>query len=625
MAPLEKRRVALETLRAEVPSAAWRLLLSLLPSQRQSTMGSYKPKWRTSISEEQPAKVTPREYWQQVEVYASLAVDMAKDNNTRLLEMTSHLESLPPPLMARILEHLSSPSIVGLSEDERVPLWANLTQLVSKHRRHAAARWALNPEVLSTIEQTASRLAPSSRPNLHRRLFEERAYDLFDGEGNWEEQQRRLEELREAAVRDILQNESADAVVRFAESVESSPEVGHILGLVAEPSVDSLVLPCLLESENRRLVNFACGYVRGRYAGHGWSWVDQIDKRNWSETQLGLFLGHLPFAADTWKRVQDLLEGAEYEYWRRVQGNPYQSPDDLDTGVDQLLKYGRPLAAIDCMWSVTHSGKVPDAARAVRALLAALTSTEESHSGMAHHAIVDLIKTLQDNPNTSADDLTKIEWAYLPLLQADGRVSPRTLERRLASDPEFFCEAIRMVYRSKTGTEAKTAHSDVERAMAEKAYSLLHEWRTPPGLQPDGSFSGEKLLEWLGTVKESSRQSGHLEVALTHLGSVLYHCPLDSDGLWLHRSAADVLNAKDAEDIRSGFATAIFNSRGVHSVDPTAKPELALSAQYRRKADQAEDAGYHRLATTMRGLAESYERDARRIVEEHGGDGRSDS
>lgn len=36
-------------------------------------------------------------------------------------------------------------------------------------------------------------------------------------------------------------------------------------------------------------------------------------------------------------------------------------------------------------------------------------------------------------------------------------------------------------------------------------------------------------------------------------------------GLWLHHSAATALNAKDANDIRDGFQTELFNSRGVHS------------------------------------------------------------
>jgi len=82
---------------------------------------------------------------------------------------------------------------------------------------------------------------------------------------------------------------------------------------------------------------------------------------------------------------------------------------------------------------------------------------------------------------------------------------------------------------------------------------------------------------------------------------------------------------KDADEIRNGFATAILNSRGVHSVDPSGKPELELSAKYGKQAEEAENAGYQRLAVTMRGLADFYAREAKRIIEEHGNEGASDS
>lgn len=68
--------------------------------------------------------------------------------------------------------------------------------------------------------------------------------------------------------------------------------------------------------------------------------------------------------------------------------------------------------------------------------------------------------------------------------------------------------------------------------------------------------------------------------------------------------------------MRHGFAIAIFNSRGVHSVDPSGKPEMELSYKYKKQADDAENAGYQRLAATMRGLADSYANEAKRIIDE---------
>ena len=60
-----------------------------------------------------------------------------------------------------------------------------------------------------------------------------------------------------------------------------------------------------------------------------------------------------------------------------------------------------------------------------------------------------MIKALQDSPEVDPDDLFHIEWAYLPLLDRDRGSAPKLLESRLASDPELFCEVIRLIYRSK--------------------------------------------------------------------------------------------------------------------------------------------------------------------------------
>ena len=96
------------------------------------------------------------------------------------------------------------------------------------------------------------------------------------------------------------------------------------------------------------------------------------------------------------------------------------------------------------------------------------------------------------------------------------------------------------------------------------------------------------------------------------VGHVLIYVPPDPDGLWIHRSAANVLNAKDAQRLRAGFHTELYNSRGVHWIDPAGKPERELAEKYRSQAEAVENAGYQRLAGTLRELATAYEQDAQR-------------
>ena len=84
----------------------------------------------------------------------------------------------------------------------------------------------------------------------------------------------------------------------------------------------------------------------------------------------------------------------------------------------------------------------------------------------------------------------------------------------------------------------------------------------------------------------------------------------------LFRSAA-ALNDREADDMRAGFRTGTYNSRGVHLVDPTGKPERELAEQFRSKAEEIENAGFQRFAVTLRGLADGYDREAERLISDH--------
>jgi hypothetical protein len=615
-ASINKRKVALQTLQREVPAVAWKLLLSLLPNQHQVSTGSHKPSWRNTIPDDWKNGVTQQEYWEQVAFYAELAVSMATNDMEKLKELVSHLDNLPKPSFDKVLEHLSSKDVSSKPEKELLVLWTGLTEFTSKHRRFSDAKWALSSEIISKIENIAAKLAPTNPLNLYRRLFSDRAFDLYEEKGNWEEQQQKLEERRQQAIRDILAYGGIDVIIQFVEVVESPLHVGNSLGVIAEAEIDKSILPVLLETDNKKFAQFTSGYVFSRQYRNSWTWVDGLDKSGWSISQVAQFLSYLPFTEETWSRSVAWLGETEGEYWKRTTVNPYQANCDLGVAIDKLIECRRPHDAINCLHKMLHDKQPLDKSRSVKAILTAVSSSKPSSTMDAYH-IVEIIKALQDDPGTDPDDLFRVEWACLPLLDRHSSASPKLLENRLASDPAFFCEVIRLIYRSKKEDKSEKERSEQNKSIATNAWRLLHEWRTPPGMQPDGAFSREQFTKWLKYTKRACTESGHLEVALTHVGQVLIYCPPDPQGLWIDQAVANALNGKDAEEMRNGFSLEVFNSRGVHWIDPKGKPERKLAEQYRQKADEVENAGYQRFAITLRGLSESYERDAKRNINEY--------
>jgi len=526
-----------------------------------------------------------------------------------LAGLIGRFADLPKSTRGRLVAYLGSEQTVSLSEGDRLPLWTELVNLISEHRKFGDATWAMAPEEVAELTVVAEKVAPVTPASRHRRLFSERGFDLYEERGNYEEQAKKLEERRQEAIDDIFRGGGVQAVLDFAGVVESPWLAGVAFGMVTEGLADEYILPEFLETKDKSLASFAAGFVLGRFRALGWRWVDEVETSQWTSTQKGQFLAYLPFVPEAWERSARLLGEDESAYWTKAAASAFGTDKGLELAIDRLIRYGRPHAAIACLQGMICTKQKLDSQQAVRVLMAALNSSEGTHS-VDVHSIIDVIKALQNDPQTNADDLVQIEWAYLPLLNRHRGAFPKLLERRMADDPAFFCEVIRIVFRSKNEDRPAKASSQREKDIASSAYRLLSQWRTPPGTH-EGGFDGDALATWLAAVKESCGQSGHLEIALLMAGHVLVYTPPDPDGLWIHHSAAAALNAQDAGDMRAGFRTELFNSRGVHGFT-AGREERELAAKYRTQADEVESRGYHRLAATLRALADEYERDAER-------------
>ncbi|MCL4550127.1 MAG: hypothetical protein M1495_16345 [Bacteroidetes bacterium] len=561
-------------------------------------------------------KVSNKEYWEQTNFYSDLVVEKAKDDINKLKELINNLDNLPQPSIEKLLTLLSSEKIISQSDEIKTNLWNALVDFTLKHKRFADAKRALDKEIVYKIELVASKLEPKNPLYLYARLFSSRDVDLFEESGNWDEQHKKLSNRRQQALKDILNNGGIDAVLDFLNNVDSQTNVGYALGAIADDAIDEKILPICMNANNKKLFQFIHAYVWIKYYDNGWVWVDRMLSKSWTKIQKADFLTFLPFILDTWKRVTEILADSEFLYWEKTYINPYQSDGDLTLAIDKLIEFGRPHAALDCINKILYDKKPLDVQRAVRALLAGITSKESSNM-MDVHNITEIIKALQEDDSISEDDLFRIEWGYLQLLDGYNSVSPKYLGSRLANDSSFFCELIRKIYRSKKASAVASEPTETDKAIATRAWELLYHWQTPPGTRKDNQFDGRQFTIWLNEVKCACDESGHLEVALSHIGKVLFYVPDDSSGFWIQKIVAEELNKKEVEEMRNGFSTEVYNSRGTYWVDPTGKPEIELAKAYRKKADETENAGFQRLALTLRKVAESYENDAKRIIEEH--------
>lgn len=613
-ATISQRMAAVEALLRDQPDVGWKLLIRLLPSMHGSTSGIRKPAWRNFIPNGWKENVTDGEYWEQVSGYAGLATKIASTDLPKLTELVDRLPDLPDPAFSRVLDHISSDAVTTLPESSRLPLWETLVDLIAKHRKYADAQWAMPAEIVAKIDGAAAKLAPTSTSLLQRRLFSERDFDLYEENGDFEDQRLKLDQKRQEAIRQILAAGNIEDVLNFARQVDSPSKVGLALGSLESPDIDTFLLPVYLGQSDKTISDFVGNFVWGRYFWQKWIWVDIQLGKGWNTKQMLAFLILLPFDPEVWRRAEQYLGSNVVSYWKAVNVNPWGLEQQyLFEATEKLISNEQPRAAIDCLYLLAHKKVMFPSKLALRALMGVLASDAEAGHLDQHH-LVEVIKWLQDNEHEDSEDLFQIEWRTLPLLNRFSGGEPKLLERRLATKPDFFCEVIAAIFRSDKDERTEHEVTDAEMNIARNAYHLLHGWRTLPGATENGNFDGIRFNEWLTEVKRLTTESGHFKIAMDQLGQALAYAPADPDGLWIHKSIAEALDAKDVPEMRFAFTTGLFSKRGVHGFS-AGKEEQMIAASYRDKVNALAENGFHRVADAVRKLAESYEHDAVRESE----------
>ena len=605
-ASIPLRKVAVETLLREQPAVGWKLLLSLVPRAQTTTTGTRRPTWRTFVPDDWSDTVSMPDYITQVEGYADLATQKASSDLSALRELVDRLPDLPRPAFERVLHYLSSSPIISSPDADRLPLWEALVDLAAHHKHFHDAHWAMPPESVANVERVAHLLAPSSLCLVYRRLFSDRDPDLLDATSNYEEQLRRLSARRQRAVREILRDTDLTTLLDFATQVASPEKVGEALGSLNDPSLPSPPLPEMLRDTQGPHALFLRGYVWARFATGSWQWIEQLPVNTWTADDAAALFAILPFTRDTWTRATHLLSTDVHKYWTQTGAHPWSAsdPHDLLEALDPLLSNGRPLAAIRCLRRLVASKLAIAPDIAIRALQNTLSSDEQRYATDSDN-IVDIIEQLQDDATADQSSLARIEWSYLTLLDPLFGHRPATLERQLSQEPSLFADLIKLIYRSDRDDNDSPAPKE-QAALAVQGYRLLDAWATVPGTRQDGTIDGNDFDRWVAEAKRLVSASGHLKIAMNKLGAVLAHARPDPDGLWISVPVATLLNGRDEDAIRDGFITGVYNMRGVH-YGTAGQEERALAQQFHDKADLVEQRGFHRLAASLRKLANVYE------------------
>lgn len=615
-ADIDRRIAAFKALEREYPNTAWRVLVQLLPNNMRTTSGTHLPTFRNFIPDDFNKEPSNDEYRTQIEAYSQLTIELASKSSLRLVDLVENIDNLLPSKFDDAIELLFEFSRNPDSDELKLELWEKCLEVYNKHKKFSDAQWAMQPEQNEKLKDASTTLKPENPMLYSKRLFGQRSYDLFDENEDWRAQEERLAQERGRSISEIHTANGIDGVLEFSGDVERPEVVGN--SLVSENiEIPIDTLKKLILSKVKKEQSLASGYVWAKNYKEGSSWVLAVI-HNWNAQEKVEFILLLPFKKETWDTLNTSFDDFPYEYWKNTVVNAYHcdSTEEIYFAIDCLIKVDRPVSAIDCLSRILHSDKVVDSSKVAVALLQSIKTTEDVKR-FDIHSFNELVNYLQNDDTVSDDDLVKIEWAYLPIINrgANDSLQPQVLEKKLANEPSFFCEIIRYAYRSKFQKE-KNELSESEQNIANNSHYLLNEWTKVPGVDAGGKFDSDAFNNWFNLVQTECEESGHLEIAYQIIGRVLIFSP-SNDENWILPELAEVLNRRELEEVRIGYRVAIRNSRGVHWVDPEGKPELELAQKYRTKSDEIELLGFPRFGRTLRELADGYQAEAESIIEQH--------
>jgi len=610
LATLAERKSAVETVIRDFPKAGWKLLIELLPDSHGTSSYNQRPVWRDWIPPERDEGVTNGERREQERVYAELALNLATTDADKLKELFDHLLYLPKTSFDAVVAALKSPIVTDLPDRRRLPLWQRVVQEVRRHRKFADADWAAPAEIIALLEEIAALIQPKAAEVRHQFLFN------FDESEFWETDDYvaegiKVREKRRNAIADLFEKLGVEGILTFAREVERPFDVGVAFGGVNVGDSDSTLLPKSLHATDN-ILPFIRGYVAARFEKDGFAWVERLHVAKWMPPEIGLFFSILPFTRAVWECAEKYLGHNAADYWQHIEVYPRGDPAEVVLAVEKLLNHDRGPSALRGINNLLRDHQPVSAALALRTIQSFLRTFSAAHRDDAC-SLTAVIEFLQNAPDANQEQLAQIEWNLLPMFDRHSDGSPRTLERKLATEPDFFVETIRGCYRGKGEERPSTAAVDEEKkSRAERCYRLLHNWSIVPGTAKDGTFDPAALHKWIEEVRKLAEPSGHWEVAQTHIGNVLVHAPKDPNGLFMHRGAAAILDSNETDDMRRGYRIELFNSRGAY-VAGSGKADRDQQAVYEDKAQKMNAAGFTNIAATLRSLAQEYAH----IVERH--------
>lgn len=605
LASKEKQKNAIKALQINCPDIAWLVIKGLLPHTTTTTTGTHKPRYIiTNLPKD--INYSNADILELYQYYSHLALELAKTDYSKLRDLLSHYDNMDRDTIIEYLRLIAEQSI-SWDDSKKYPFWKELINQKEWliHNNHEG----LDEFMMSLLESAIDKTAPTDIRYSYRRLYET-GYFYYDDDGDFNTKWETKRDKQQTAVYEIFSTYGINSVVEFAKEVNNEAWIAQNLG--KKLSKDDIKALLKMGHEAKLSKNFLASIIDGYIIANGYNILTQIELECYASSYIAWILSCIRPSMQLFDIAQSLLNEDIDLYWDIIFIPRYGLDDSINLNYvwNQLISRNRYAAAINLFGITAEQCSIPHNEIYHVLTQAAITKSDDR---LDPDAVRNLIGLLQQHKNISIADISNVEMIYLSWIKENSKVAPTAIRYRLANEPEFFCELIRLFYKKRHADSHKESISE---NMRTRLWNILHNFCVIPGTDWDGNYNEEIFQTWIKTCKVWSKKEDREAVTLQTIGNGLSYARKLENGL-IDDFIMQELNKIENEEMRRGYRMGIFNQRGVRWIDPEGKPEFELAKKYKEMAESAEELGYATYAETLRLISDDYKREAENNIKEH--------
>lgn len=590
--PLEDRLWAYEHVMERHPKVGWQLCLQQFGMAGSVGHYSQKPRWRSEASGAgEPLKFVRDVMPSRVKAL-ELMLNRQHYTKEMLNDLISHCEIVTKEHEKRIWALIE---MWAQNADEADKAWVKekIRTTVQLNKLRTSKRDDVRSLTCTSVDKILKTLAPSDLVLRHLWLFEnpwvEDAADRLENPAmGYDERMKRTRAARKQALEEIWLKGGVNDVMRLCRHSKAPGVVGDTLfDVLPDGDVIPEILRTFINATDKldaaRRHEVASGLMWRMADANLQSFLRRLFQENGRDLWFELVLV-APFKAETWSVVDEQPEAARKRYWSEV--TPKWLPDDqanADRAVTALLDVGR---AVTSWFLAGWNANKLMPSTLVRILRAIATGEGEQLGDrkIEPYSLSEAFKAIHESRVLTPIELAQLEFAYSEAFEFQTYGLPG-LHDHLRDHPGMLAELVSLIYRTeKQSGETPTEPSSKEKALAGRAYRLLHQLKRVPFAEDASADGRSRLVQWLRSAHAACVEVDRGRSGESQLGELLGRTENGKDGLWPNENVRDALEEIGSEQLLSAMVIGRLNARGAVYRRRGGIDDHDLAEQYRRWA-----------------------------------------